>query len=101
MSDNSVRTSGWRHVRSAIAILLLMLPASSRAQPATHAANPQSDRDASLSPMRSIIEHDTADREALERKYGGAASESGGHRVGEFYEQELAKLKALHFDELD
>src|SRR5947209_17836421 len=69
--------------------------------PAAASGGLAAERDGSLSPMRSIIEHDTSDREALDRRYDGELSESGRQRMGQFYESELAKLKASHFESLD
>src|SRR5260370_42075742 len=76
--------------------ILLTLPA--QAVPPT--TNP-SPRDNSLSPMRSIIEHDTSDRGALERRYDTTTSDSGRKRMQRFFDHELHALQATDFEALD
>src|SRR4051812_28673196 len=99
---DQLRTSGRPDMKWILpSMILVMLNVPSHAAPAIDATNPAADRDASLSPMRSIIEHDTIDREALERKYGGVASDIGRERMARFYDQELATLKSFDFEQLD
>src|SRR5258705_7616824 len=100
MSDQ-IQIGGRHDITLAFAFIFVMLAARTYAAPTTVPSNPPDQRDASLSPMRSLIEHDTSDREALERRYSTIASESGRQRIREFYDQELAKLTAVDFDHLD
>jgi dipeptidyl aminopeptidase/acylaminoacyl peptidase/uncharacterized protein (DUF885 family) len=59
------------------------------------------DRDPTLSPMRSFIEHESADLARLRRRYDLPASDDLGKRLKRFYDDELAKLQAVDFDSLD
>lgn len=59
------------------------------------------DLDATVSPMRSFIEHEAADLDRLEYRYELPASDSLPERLKAFYNDELAKLDGVDFNALD
>ena len=67
------------------------------------AADAKSDAgaDPTLSAMRSVIEHYTADRTALDRRYALRASPERAERLRRFYDDERAALDRVDFDSLD
>lgn len=57
--------------------------------------------DTTLSPMRSFIEHDSADFGSLDRRYPIAGSDARQARIHEFFQDELTRLLKIDFASLD
>lgn len=57
--------------------------------------------DATLSPMRSFIEHHTADFGSLDRRFSIVESDSRRTRLQQFYRDESTRLSAIDFSSLD
>ena len=57
--------------------------------------------DTTLSPMRSFIEHHSADFGSLDRRYPIAGSDARQARTHQFYQDELTRLSKIDFASLD
>ncbi len=83
----------WLLLAFGVILVLALSPLRSRAD--------APDLDATVSPMRSFIEHEAADLDRLEYRYELPASDSLPERLKAFYNDELAKLDGVDFDALD
>jgi hypothetical protein len=79
--------------RISLCLIALLLACQSGAQTES--------RDASLSTMRSLVEHYSSDKEALERCYPVRISDARRERLARFYADERKKLGEVEFDKLD
>jgi uncharacterized protein (DUF885 family) len=59
------------------------------------------ERDGTLSVMRSLIEHETADYGSLDRRYPVVGSDARRDRMSRFYDDQAKELAAIDFPSLD